>query len=234
MIFRIFPSILKKYPDVNIGVVVAKGIDNSGSDEEIYHLLEEVEEFIKLNFVPTELAKHPLISPWRTAYQEFGTKPSAFNSSVEAMTRRILKGDNIPRINKLVDLCNYITLKHLVPIGCYDLDKIRSVISLKYAEGIEDFTPIGSTKKERPSKGEVIYEDNVRRVICRKWNWRDCEQTKVAEETKNAVIFIDGLPPLTREKIEEIESELKDLITTFCGGKASKHIADKELSLLEF
>ena len=93
MIFRIFPSILKKYPKLNIGVVIAKGADNTGSDEKIYHLLEEVEEFVKLNFTPVELAKHPMISPWRTAFQEFGAKPSSYKSSVEAMMRRIFKGE---------------------------------------------------------------------------------------------------------------------------------------------
>ncbi|MBW2978388.1 hypothetical protein KY331_06085 [Candidatus Woesearchaeota archaeon] len=235
MIFRIFPSILEKYPKVNIGVLVVRGADNSGSDDKIYHLLEEVEEFIKLNFTPTELAKHPLISPWRTAYQEFGSKPSAFHCSVEAMMKRILKGEKVPQINKLVDICNYINLKHLVSIGGYDLDKTQTEIDLKHASGVESFTPMGTKRKEHPNKGEVIYEDDTRRVICRRWNWRDCEQTKITSETKNAIIFIDGLPPLTKEKVEDIQAEMKDLITTFCNAReVALHVANKELSLLEF
>ena len=47
---------------------------------------------------------------------------------------------------------------------------------------------MGTNKKEHPNKGEVIYEDDTRRVICRRWNWRDCEQTKITSETKNAII----------------------------------------------
>jgi DNA/RNA-binding domain of Phe-tRNA-synthetase-like protein len=234
MMFKIFPSVIKKYPGLNIGVIIAAGADNKGISRKLTHLLEEVEEYIRMDFVPTELARAPLISPWRTAYQEFGSKPSRFNCSVEAMMKRILKGGSLPKINKLVDLCNYISLKHIIPLGIYDLDKAKPPISIRHAEGDERFIPLGSDKSECPEEGEIIYEDNIKRAICRRWNWRDSEETKVTEETKNAIIFIDGLPPITKKKIEEIQTEMQDLITAFCGGKASAQIAHKDLATVEF
>lgn len=232
--FKIFPTIIQKYPKLNIGVVVVRGADNTGSDEKIYHLLEEVEEFIKLNFIPTELAKHSMISPWRAAYQDFGAKPESYKSSVEAMMQRILKGGKVPKINKLVDICNYISLKHLIPLGIYDLDKLQTPISIRHSEGDEHFVPLGTDKEEHPEKGEVIYEDSIKRCICRRWNWRDSDQTKVTEQTKDAIIFIDGLPPITRKKIEEIQVEIQELIDTFCSGKSTTQIAHKDLLTVEF
>jgi DNA/RNA-binding domain of Phe-tRNA-synthetase-like protein len=234
MLFRIFPKIIKKYPKINIGVIAVKEADNKSSDEKIAHLLEEVEEYIKLNFVPNALAKNPLISPWRAVYQEFGSKPESYKSSVEAMMQRILKGGSVPKINKLVDICNYISLKHLIPLGIYDSDKLQPPISIREAEGDERFTPLGTDKKEHPEKGEVIYEDGIKRCICRRWNWRDADATKVTKETKNAVVFIDGLPPITKKKIEEIQVEIQELIEAFCKAKVHTEIAHKELDEVEF
>jgi len=232
--FRIFPSIIKQYPKLNIGIVTVRGADNTGSNEKIAHLLEEIEDYIKLNFTPTELVKHPLISPWRAAYQDFGAKPDSYKSSVEAMMSRILNGNKLPKINKLVDLCNYISLKHLIPLGVYDIDKLESAVSLRHAEGDEHFIPLGTDAKEAPEKKEVIYEDDIKRVICRRWNWRDCDQTKVTPGTKNAVIFIDGLPPITRKKIEEIQVEVQELLESFVGGKVYTEIAHKDLDKVDF
>jgi len=49
--------------------------------------------------------------------------------------KRVLKGNEIWQINKVVDLYNYISLKYLTPIGGEDLDKIKGDIYLNFAEG---------------------------------------------------------------------------------------------------
>lgn len=233
MKLTISSKIFKKFPKLNVGIIIAKKINNTGSDEKIYHLLEEVAKLIKLDFIPTDLAKHPLISPWRTAYSEFGAKPSKYNSSVEALMRRILKGETIPRINKAVDIYNYLSLKHLIPMGADDLDKVDGDITLALADGGEIFIPLNSTEVEHPEKGEVIYRDH-RNVLCRRWNWRDCDKTKILEQTKNAIFYVEGLPPITKDKLKQVCEELVTLITTFCEGEVSYHILDIANPEIEF
>ena len=71
----ISPKIFTKFSKLNVGIVIAKNIDNTGSDQKIAKLLKEIEDYVKINFTPVELAKHPLISPWRAAYSDFGSKP---------------------------------------------------------------------------------------------------------------------------------------------------------------
>jgi lysyl-tRNA synthetase class 2 len=223
MKITIFPQIFIKYPKLNVGIVIINNLDNAGSDEKIFHLLEEVEEFIRLNFVPGNLAQHPLISPWRAAYSEFGAKPSKYQSSVESLTRKILKTNEILRVNKLVDISNYLSLKYLVPTGVDDIDKIEGNISLTLSKGDEIFIPLNSTEVQHPDKGEVIYRDD-RNVLCRKWNWQGCDKTKISEKTKRAVIYIEGLLPVTKEKVKEICEEAVNLIKLFCNGDAKYHI----------
>ena len=220
-------DVIKKYPGLNIGIVIARNINNKGSDEKIYHLLEQVEKLVKLNFIPESLAKHPLISPWKTAYLEFNAQPKTEHSYVEALMRKIMSGSKIPRSNKLVDVYNYVSLKYTVPIGSDDLDKIEGNISLKAASGKEKFIPLGRSKHEKLEKGEIIYAD-FKRALCSKWNWREAEHSKITKDTKNAILFIDGLPPLTVEKVREITDDMKELVEMFCGGEVEYFILNKE------
>jgi len=234
MKFTISKKILEKYPKLNIGIVAAKGIDNKGKNKEIDSLLKEAENFIRLNFVPEQLSKHEMISPWRTSYSEFGSKPSKYHSSIEALMRRILKGNSIPLINKLVNLYNYLSLKHLIPMGSDDLDKVDGDISLTFAEGSERFKPLGSPDiTENPDKNEIVYKDSSK-ILCRKWNWRDCDDTKITEDSKNLIIYVEGLPPVTKKKLISVCKELADLIKTFCKGEAKYYILNKANNSAEF
>lgn len=225
MKLSISSDIFKKHPKLHVGIVVSENIDNTGSDDKIYTLLDDIQNLIKLDFVPEDLAKHHLISPWRAAYSDFGSKPSKYNSSVEALMKRILKGDKIPQINKFVDIYNFLSLKYIIPMGADDLDNVEGDIQLTIAKGDEVFVPLNSDQVENPDQGEVIYRDD-RNVLCRRWNYRDCDKTKITDKTKKAILYIEGLPPVTKEKVEEICKEAVQLITMFCEGEANYHILD--------
>ncbi len=216
---EISAQIFRKFPKLSIGIVIAKNIGNAEPDRNVHRLLKEAEALIKKNFASASLAQHPLISPWRAAYSSFGSKPSKYNSSIESMMRRIAKTSSIPRINKLVDLCNYLSLNHTLPIGIYDLERIEGDISLNISKGTEIFRPLGTEQIHRPEKNEVIYKDS-RKVLCRRWNWHDCEETKITENTKSAVLCIEALPPVTEDALKEACEETSDLIKRFCNGEA--------------
>jgi lysyl-tRNA synthetase class 2 len=230
MKLKISKEIFKKFPKLNLGIVVAKGIDNKGSDQKIYHLLEEIEALIRLDFTAENLAKHPLISPWRTAYSEFGAKPGHYTCSVESLMKNVFGGRGTPKINKAVDISNYLSLKHLVPAGINDMDKIDGDVSLTVAKGNEVFRPLGSEVKENPDKGEVIYKDS-KDVLCRRWNWKDADKAKVTEESTNVIYYIDALPPVNKTKLKEILRDIIDLLDIFCKPKEKNiYLLDKNNS----
>ena len=60
---------------------------------------------------------------------------------------------------------------------------------LGVAEGGEPFLPLGGDAEDPPLPGEVIYFDDVtRNVMCRRWNWRNGDRTKIEVESKKLVI----------------------------------------------
>ena len=101
------------------------------------------------------------------------------------------------------------------------------LLLLKKANGDEKFVELNSDETTNPKPGEVIYSDS-KEVLCRRWNWRECDKSKMSEETKNVALVIEGLPPLKKEEVEAISKELSELVQKFCGGQALVFILNKK------
>jgi DNA/RNA-binding domain of Phe-tRNA-synthetase-like protein len=216
--YSISQEIFDKYPDYARGVVLAFEVHNGASPEKLVEMLRQAEASVRAQANLELLAEHPHIKPWREAYKAFGAKPSEFRSSVEAMARRALRGDQLPSINALVDIGNIVSLQHLVPVGGHSMDELTQDISLRLATGDEDFVPFGSTEVEHPLPGEVIFvEGNT--VLTRRWTWRQANYTLTLPETSSIEINIDRLPPVDLEEVHVIANQVMGLVEEFCGGK---------------
>jgi DNA/RNA-binding domain of Phe-tRNA-synthetase-like protein len=233
MLFSIQQELFNIFPDLTIGMVVAKGLDNTCPSEEIDQLLQQSIVELKKNFVGDKAQDHPRIKPWRIAFTRLGISGSKFPSSIEAMTRRILKGDPFPRINPLVDLYNSISLKYLVPMGGHDLNTLQGNIHLRFAEGWEPFTPMGGGETVVVPKGELVYRDD-REVLTRNWVWRQCEKDKATEKTTSIFIPIDVLGEVGSQRAEEIIHELSELLPKYLGGTLFSTILNKENPSVSF
>lgn len=233
MLFSIQKELFDLLPDLTIGVVVARGLDNTHPSAEIDQLLQQAIEELKKNFVGDKAQDHPRIKPWRNAFTKLGISGSKFPSSVESMARRILKGDPFPKINPLVDLYNSISLKHLVPMGGHDLDTLQGNIYLRFAEGWEPFTPMGGGEGITVPKGELVYRDDAE-VLTRNWVWRQCEKDKATDKTKNIFIPIDVLGEVGSKRAEEIIDELSELIPKHLGGNIFSAILNLENPSVSF
>jgi DNA/RNA-binding domain of Phe-tRNA-synthetase-like protein len=64
-------------------------------------------------------------APARALYRRFGIDPTRVRPSSEALLRRLKKGEPLPRINSLVDVANALSVQLQVPVGLYDLGKVR-------------------------------------------------------------------------------------------------------------
>ena len=207
-----------------IGVIYAYNIDNSKEVSNLEALMNEATKALKEQCRDYEnVGQHPTIAAWRNAYKTFGTDPKRYRSSIEALSRRVLKDEPLPRINTLVDLYNSISIKYMLPLGGENIDTIEGDLTLAFADGTEEFIVLNGNENEPPAEGEVVYKDD-RGVICRRWNWREAERTKLTKDTKNAAIVIDAIPPTTQETVEKATQELAGLIQTHCGGEVETEI----------
>lgn len=218
-------EVLARFPNYVRGVVIARGVDNSGEKPRLVELLREVVQKATQDESLQDIKNHPRIAPWRQAYADFGTNPNKFYCSIESLGRRARRGDQLPYINTLVALFNYFSLKHIVPSGGDDLDSAEGDLRLTLAKGGEPFTPLGVEAVEYPPPGEVIYVDKSK-VMCRRWNWRQGDQTKLSPATSNVAINVDCLPPVSKDEAKAITGELADLVREFCGGEVKYFLLD--------
>jgi DNA/RNA-binding domain of Phe-tRNA-synthetase-like protein len=218
-------EVLAKFPDYVRGVVIARGVDNSGEKQQLVELMRKVGQEATQNEALQDIKNHPRIAPWRQAYSDFGTNPNKFYCSIESLGRRARRGDQLPYINTLVALFNYFSMKHIIPSGGDDLNSAEGDLRLTLAKGDEPFTPLGSEAIEYPPPGEVIYVDNSK-VMCRRWNWRQGDQTKLSPATSNVAINVDCLPPVSKDEAKAITGELAQLVREFCGGEVNYFLLD--------
>ncbi len=232
MKLTIEPIIFEKYPDVNIAVAELQGINNAGEHQEITELLREAEKNVIEEFSGKQISELPFVTPWREAYRTFGAKPSKYPSSIENLIKRVINGEQIRHVNKLVDIYNIISLRHHLPVGGEDIASLKGTVLLTCAG--DDEAPVkllGEQEARAPYPGEVIYKDEEG-TLCRRWNWKEAERTKLTEQTTDAIIVMEGLPPIDKEKVQSAMEDLVRLVQKFCGGEYEVTILHKEATPL--
>lgn len=226
MQFKIDQRILTSYPGVMVGVIVVHNTTNTKSPDNVQKLFESEQER-RIAELPYAEKQHPHLAVWRQAYRLFGAKPQEHLSSIDNMLQRLTRGQKIKSVNTLVDLYNTISLRYILPAGGEDLDAIEGDIILTIAGDNENpVTLLGEKEARAPVPGEVIYRD-AKGAICRRWNWKEADRTKLTEQTRNAIVVIEALPPVSREVIVAALNDLASLIVSVCGGTVSIDILDE-------
>jgi DNA/RNA-binding domain of Phe-tRNA-synthetase-like protein len=194
-------------PDYSALLIVADGLRPGPSDQATDALLSEAEAAARAVLAGREAAELEPVAAWRVAYQAFGAKPKRTRPSVEALLRRVEAG--LPRIDRLTDIYNAMSVRHLIPIGGEDLDKYVGPARLVRAAGDEPFDTIrdGQPVTEHPEPGEVVWRDDAG-VTCRCWNWRQCVRTRITHSTTRALFILDGLAALGEDGLEAAGQDL--------------------------
>lgn len=224
MRLTVSPEIFERFPNVTIGILAIRGLNHAPSDDLCNKLLSEQESRIRMQFSKETFTEHPRIAIWRKVYADFGVKPKEAKSSIENLYRIVLSGRDIRRISTLVDLYNYISLKYMLPMGGEDLDTTSGNIELTIAtENENEVLLLGDEKPSKPKVGEVIYKDSIS-AICRCWNWREADRTKLTESTSNCILVIEGVDIISPTEIQTALTELEELVKTQCGGEARQYL----------
>jgi len=191
MQISISSSILNDYPETNIGYMIAE-VKVESEHPYVESLKKTLFNQLKVKGITQEnLIRHTHINSWRNIYRNFGIKPSKFQSSIEALVRRIIKGKELWQISSVVDLYNCVSVLTLLPIGGYDLAKIDGDIFLRYGSAQDVFLPLGSSDTVSVNEKQIVYADN-NKIICYLWNYKDSRLSAIDFDTKKAIFFLDA------------------------------------------
>ena len=204
---RVDDAVFTLRPDYRGVLLAVDGLVPGPSDSASDDLLSRAETAVRQQLRDQPVEELPHIAAWREAYRAFGAKPQRTRNSVEALTRRAEGG--LPRINRLTDLYNAVSVLHQLPVGGEDLSRYCGAPQLIRATGSEPFDTVadGIAVTEHPDEGEVVWCDDAG-VTCRRWNWRQARRTQLTEHTTTALFILDALDPMTREQLNGAADDL--------------------------
>src|SRR5829696_2788385 len=205
---RVDAAVFSLRPDYRALLLAVDGLVPGPSDEASDAVLQAAEATAGEALRDQPVERLPHVAAWREAYRAFGAKPQRTRNSLEALLRRA--GSGLPRVNRLTDTYNAISVLHQIPLGGEDLTRYAGSPRLIRATGTEPFDTVadGVTVTEHPDPGEVVWCDDAG-VTCRRWNWRQARRTQLGEDTTTTALFIlDALDPMTDEALHAAADDL--------------------------
>jgi DNA/RNA-binding domain of Phe-tRNA-synthetase-like protein len=128
---------------------------------------------------------------WRGVYDAMGAK-ARYKPSVGALLELYDRAGGLPIPIAVVELYCWFSLVEGVPMAGYRPERLAGPLRLTLPGAGMPFTPLnqprGSTA--RTLAREVAYVDDEK-AICRYWNLRDCDETKLTEGVCDALFIFD-------------------------------------------
>ena len=224
--FQYSPAILERFPQVQGGVIVARGVSNGASPPDLLAAYQAEQQAVIARIGATPLSQIELLAAWRSAFRAFGTDPTQIRSAAEALLRRLTKQGDIPSINRLVDIGNLISIRYALPVAVFDLRSATGAITVQFADGDERFTNLGQTEITHPDPGEVIFADEADLVFARRWCWRQSDQSAARADTTDILVTVELQHGSIPASVPNALKDLFALLSTYTGGKLDYDIVD--------
>ncbi len=203
-------AVLDDFPKARIGWLKAE-VSVEPESELINNFKKQlISRLADIGISADTMMLHPDVARWREVYSKMGVKPSKYRCSLEALLRRIFKGD-IWSVSNVVDCYDCVSAVNLLPMGAHDTEKLKGNLTLRYGREGEKFYPLGAGDSVIDVETKhIVYADDEK-VCCWLWNYRDTRMASVSEETKTSLFLIDcafetewrtteeGLEALSRE-----------------------------------
>jgi DNA/RNA-binding domain of Phe-tRNA-synthetase-like protein len=217
-LFHYDPELLERFPTIVGGLVHAQGVANGPSPPALAAAYGAEQERALERVGDGSLGTVPSLAAWRRAFSAFGVEPTRYRSAAEALLRRLTKQGEIPSVSMLVDLGNLVSIRHALPVAVLDLAGVAGGITVRLADGSEEFTDLGATTVEHPEPGEVVFVDEAGVVHARRWCWRQSAQSATAPATNEILIAVEGLHETAAEDVSAALADLERLIAEHAPG----------------
>lgn len=193
-------------PILHIGVLSFTDLSNSERDARLEKPLTEAAAAVRAN-PPAERESV------RAMYRRTGLDPTRHRPSSEALLRRVRRGDPLPRINTLVDVCNWCSLEFQLPYGLYDLDRIEGAVTLRLGQEGESYP--GIRKDEVHVGGRITLADSHGPFGNPS---SDSARTMVTTATRRALVVVFAPIDVSDDHLRHVLSVTSTRARGFCGG----------------
>ncbi len=145
-------------------------------------------------------------------YKRVGLDPTKTRPSSEALLRRVRRGDPLPRINSMVDVCNWCSLEFQLPYGLYDADHIEGDVELRLGRAGESYA--GIRKDDVHVEGRITLTDQ-RGPFGNPTS--DSARTMVTTATTRALLVVFAPRDVDERRLSEVLDTTSDRMREFTG-----------------
>ena len=162
----------------------------------------------------TAVRAHPPaeITAVRTMYKRVGLDPTKTRPSSEALLRRVRKGDSLPRINSMVDVCNWCSLEFQLPYGLYDAAHIEGDVELRMGLAGESYP--GMRKDAVHVDGRIALADRIGPFGN---PTSDSARTMVTTATTRAMLVVFAPRDVDRHRLDRVLDATSSRMVEFTG-----------------
>ena len=215
--FFVEEKVFEMLPDYCLGIVIADGVNNGGEKETIKTMLDESAAAFARTFAGQDIRERPNIKACRDAFRSLGMNPNKFMCSIEALTKRVQKGGQLPHINPIVDLGNALSVKYQLPMGAHDIAQMEAEgLAVRFSTEQDTFLPMGEIQAEVMPVGELVYVSG-HTVKTRRWLWRQSDDGKITERTSSVFFPIDGFSSVNYDTVLQARDELAAVLESVFG-----------------
>jgi len=147
----------------------------------------------------------------RTMYKRVGIDPTKTRPSSEALLRRVRRGDELPRVNSLVDVVNWCSLESRLPFGLYDADRIHGSVELRLGRPGEEYA--GIRKDTVHVAGRLTLADD-RGPFGNPTS--DSARTMVTEATTRVLVVIFAPVSIPPAVVDRVAATTAERIAEYC------------------
>ncbi|MEM3672671.1 MAG: phenylalanine--tRNA ligase beta subunit-related protein [Candidatus Bathyarchaeia archaeon] len=203
MEFDIFwrAEVCARFPKLTVGLGLIKGVNIEKENEQIKKLKETVYNEVRSKYNVETLKDNPIVRAYRDFYWKLAIDPTKTRPSGEALLRRVLHGNELPKISTVVDAYNLASMKTIIPISGFDCEKLDPPFHVRFANNGETFLGIGMSKPMTLTDKMLVLADKSQ--VLSVYPHRDSDHTRITESTKNVLIVAYGAPEITERQLKE-------------------------------
>ena len=215
---RIAAELQSVFPGLEVVELKMKGLTIKVSDPALESFKREVQVRVR-HRVPSldDIKAQPIFRAYRDFFWRVGIDPTKSRPAGEALTRRVLGGRDLPKVNTAVDAYNLASIETSVAIAAFDLRKVNggALLMRRAAKG-ESFHGIGMDSPDQLAGREVVIEDTESKELVAIYPYRDSASSMVTEETRDVLFLMCGVPGVDSAILARVKDLTMEYVGRFC------------------
>jgi DNA/RNA-binding domain of Phe-tRNA-synthetase-like protein len=200
-----------------IGVVFFKQVSNGAVSSVLRKRMEAMGVELRNSIGDRQISELDPIRETRKLYHLLGVDPTKDRPSSERLLRRVMQNRGLPKLSKLVDAVNLVSLSLQCPLGVYDWDKVVPPVLVRIGRPEESY--LTAANEPMSLEGRLVLVDGEGLFGNPS---HDSSRTSVTLGTVRAMVVAWTSVETPKARLEAVLQEVIVLAREFCDARVAE------------